>query len=416
MNKALPLVVVTAIMFYFGSAMSQPSIDAGAWTEFYVYKVQQPADETQARSLQGARLRIRNAFVPGLSIFFRGRVASDISNKLATDPDFRVFGAYIEYMRSDFATLRLGRQFISAGLGGFTVDGGRIDLTYQNSVILTGFAGAAPGPSFHEYDVVGQWDDRNAFGGRLQFAGIKGFRLATSYQQRNKNDETDTQLAGADFAVNSGPFTERGRFDYDFINDRLKMVVLRTGARFQQRHSLDFEYLYRRPTFAASDLFWVFRSEPFHQVRLSPVYRINQDLFAQGSLSYTILDEEQNTRISAGASYKGQSAGFVFSNGYGGIRLGAYGYLFRDLRQDLQLYIAGNLFNYKLDTEEEDTTPSVSTAVGARFDIIRGLNSRAELQFLSNRDFEYDTKFYVRLGYEFKTNLSAGRPEGGSSQ
>src|SRR4030067_2123962 len=127
MSKLIKVSVAAAVLCLAKPAFPQTIFDAGAWTEFYTFKVPDQ-DNQQVRSLQGLRLRASNVGTPGLSFFLRGRVLSDLSEKLASDPDFRIFGAYAEYKRRDLLMMRVGRQFVSAGIGGFTMDGGRIDL------------------------------------------------------------------------------------------------------------------------------------------------------------------------------------------------------------------------------------------------------------------------------------------------
>lgn len=402
MSKLISVCVAVAVLCLATPALPQTVFDAGAWTEFYTYKVPNQ-DNQQIRSLQGLRLRASNVGTPGLSFFLRGRVLSDLSEKLATDPDFRVFGAYAEYQRRNQLMIRVGRQFVSAGISGFTMDGGRIDLSPVRVVKLTAFAGGTPGPSFYKYDRIAQWDERNAMGGQLQYNGFKECRPSVSYLQRSTNTDVVMQAGGFDITIKTGPYSEWAGIDYDFLFNRLRSGVSRTGIEFQGGHRAEFEYFYRRPSLDLSNVFSVFRNEPFHQLRLSPTYRINKRAFAQGSLTYTIFEDDQNTRISLGGSYDGQSAGVVYSAGYAGTMLGIYSFLFYDLMERLQVYLNADMYNYKLDTEVDDTTPSVATSFGALFDVINGLSSRAEVQLLSNRDFKYDTRFYIKIGYNFNS-------------
>jgi hypothetical protein len=412
MRKVILLCFLAVLFCLIQTAFTQTLIDAGAWTEFYGYKVPQQ-DDPRIRSLQGLRFRVKNALTPGFGFFFRGRAASDLSNKLSSDPDFRVFGAYAEYVRRDKVTVRVGRQFVSTGLAGFTVDGGRLDFSLFNTFRLSGYAGGVPGPTFYSLEKIASWDDRNAYGGRLEYSGVKDIRTGISFLQRNANSRVDSRAGGIDLNIRSGPFYENARLDYDFFFRRVKVGVMRSGFEFQRGHRIEFEYMYRQPSFELSNLLSVFRAEPFHQVRVAPVYRIGRDVYAHGSLSYTIFEDDYNTRLTAGASYRGHSAGLIFSNGFGGTRLGVFGNLFRNFGRKIRGYVNANMYNYKLDTNEDDVTPSVSAAFGALANLTRGLNSRVELQLLSNRDFEYDTRFYIRLGYDFNSRFQSGAASAG---
>jgi len=415
MIRLMALFLAVGFIFPCKSALPRAIFEAGAWTEFYTYEIPNQ-DDSQIRSLQGLRLRGKNIGAPGLSFFMRGRAISDISKKLPTDPDFRVFGAYVEYQRPNKFAARAGRQFVSSGIGGLTIDGGRIDLSPIEAGKFTAYAGAMPGVSFYNYDRIAKWDERNVLGGQLSYSRFVTFQPSISFQQRNSDENVDSRIGGIDAVYNSGAYHELAGVNYDFLFDRIRSVISRTDVKFKGGHRAQFEYYYRRPTFALSDVFSVFDNEPFHQLRVSPMCKIEKDVYAQGSLTYTIYDGDNATRLSLGGAYRGQSIGAVYANGYAGTRLGIYGFLFRDLAKQLRVYLNADMYNYKLDTEEDDTTPSVSTALGAIVNLAGGISSRAEIQYLSNRDLEYDTRFYLRIGYNFTTSSRTSAFEGGAAR
>lgn len=397
--------VSAPLVFYFvcfvASAASASVIDANFSTEFYGYKVKIPEDQDQIRSLQGVRLGIHDAFVPGLSLYARGRVASDLSNKFSTDPDWRVFGAYLQYSPSKAFSAKAGRQYVSAGLGGITLDGGRLDLFYRD-LTLTGYVGTTPGPSFFNYDAINGWDKSNAYGGRLKYSGLKWWTFGLSFLERNYSGNLDSRVGGFDFSYSRGNCSEFGRIDYEILQKKVKLVTIRPSLRLKQGHSIGLEYLYRRPTFGLSSIFSVFKNEPFHQVRVNPILKINENVYGLGSLAYTRYEDDDNIRISAGASYRSQSGGVVFSDGYGGARLGIFASVNRKLSENLSAYLFGDMFNYKLDTNEDDTTPSLAASLGANCQVLKEMNVRGEVQLLSNRDYKYDTRFYVKADYTLR--------------
>lgn len=414
MLHKIKLACISATVLLMPGMANSTSIDAGLWTEFYSYKQQLPVEQSQLRSLQGMRLGVRDAFVPGLSMFVRGRVANDLSNDLPQDTDLRVFGAYLEYARQNWLTVRAGRQFLSPGISAMTLDGGRIDLSYKGDLQLTGYAGTIPGPSFYDLDRVNSWKDRNAFGGQLKFSGLKPFKVGVAFSQREVNENLDSRVMQFDLGYSKGRSSVLGRIDYDLFYERVRLASVKPRLKLPGGHSLDLEYFYRRPSLPMSNPFSVVSNKAFNQIRVNPVVRITPTLHALGSLSYTRFVDENNIRVSLGAAYRGQSLGGVISEGYGGRRYGVFASLFRDITEQLQGYFYGDMYQYKLDTEEDDTDPSLSTALGVRYIIGKGFSTRAEGQLLSNRDYEYDTRFYLRLAYDLHTSIGQDADGGGS--
>jgi hypothetical protein len=413
MRKTILLLIIFGASLCTANRIMAAYIDSGIWTEFYTYKNQYPQKQNQVRSLQGLKLGVNDAFIPGLSVFVRGRVASDLAHKLPTDGDLRVYGAYLEYANKSWLTVRAGRQFLATGVSSFTLDGGRLDLNYNNKVKLSGFAGTTPGPQFYDYDKVSPWKKRNAYGGQLKFMALKPWIAQISLLQQNIKNNTDTKTLGADLSYTKSCYSAFGRIDYDMFNKHVRLISIRPRFSTKSGNSLDLEYFYRRPSLGLSNPFSVFYSEPFHQFRIAPVIKIGTNLHALGSLSYTRYKKDNNTRVTAGASYRGQSGGVVFSNGYGGKKLGIFASLFRDITKSLQAYFYADAFNYKLDTQEDDTTPSLAAALGGRFNILKGLDSQAEIQLLSNNDYKYDTRFYLRLSYGFTSKIGGTEIKGG---
>ena len=414
MRKIATGFLLTLFLVFSAGTLLASVIDADFHTEFYSYKLQLPEEQSHLRSLQGMRLGVYDAFIPGLSFFIRGRVASDLSNKFGTDPDFRMFGAYLQYSRHhDNFTIKAGRQFVSAGLEGMTLDGGRIDIKQIKHFDITGFVGTTLGPSFYNYDEMNSWKDSNAYGGRVKYNGIKRVVIGASYLERNYKDNLDSRVAGIDLTYNKKYYSGFFRTDYDIFWNRVKLIAFRPSIKCPMGHKLNLEYMYRKPTFGLSNIFSVFKNEPYHQFRVNPVYRINPDLRAFATLAYTKFKDDDNTRFSLGASYKGQSLGGVISDGYGGKKLGLFGSLYRKVNEKLQVYATADMFNYKLDSYEDDTTPSLTASFGANYNVFNNFSAQGVMQVLSNRDYKYDNRFYLKLNYGFKI-YQGGDETGGS--
>ncbi|MEE8417189.1 MAG: hypothetical protein V3S06_00855 [candidate division Zixibacteria bacterium] len=417
MRKTIALIMVGAIAGVAWSPSEASVVSGNFYTEFYSYRVKLPEDETQIRSLQGLRLNVKDALIPGLSFYARGRLASDISNKLTDDPNLRVYGAYLQYIFSNKnASVRAGRQFVYEGLSSLTLDGIRLKLSFKRWFSIAGFVGTTPGPSFFSYDEINEWKDSNAWGGRLQIGAISNLKLNFSYLEKGFQDNLDSRLAGFDARFQRDRFSTELRLDYDMLFERTKLFSIRPRYKLIAGHSVRLEYTYRKPSFGQSNIFSVFKSRPYHQVRLNPAYRISPAVYALGSISYTKYNDDNQLNIRLGTSYKGQSAGVVFADGYGGARLGVYGFINRQMNSHTVLYARADMYTYKLDSDQESSNSSISTTLGGKYEIFAGLDAKAEMQILSNIQYEYDTRFYIKVAYSFISEEHSGDKESGAAR
>ena len=239
LRKTITLIMIGAIVGVAWSPSAASVVSGNFYTEFYSYRVKLLEDELQLRSQQGLRLNVKDALTPGLSFYVRGRIASDISNKLTNDPEFRVYGAYLQYTcKRKTASVRAGRQFIYEGLSSLTLDGIRLRFSHKRWLSAVGFVGTTPGPSFFNYDEINEWKDGNAWGGRLQIGAMSNLKLNFSYLERGFQDNLDSRLAGFDVRFNRHQFFTELRLDYDMLLERMKLFSIRPRYKLLAGHSV----------------------------------------------------------------------------------------------------------------------------------------------------------------------------------
>jgi len=393
----------------FAASGTATTISGNVYTEFYSYESKIPASNSHLRSLQGYRLNISDAFISGLSAFASGRLASDISDKSPTDPDYRVFGAYLQYRsRSDRFLIRAGRQFVYEGLGGLTLDGGKLKIAVGKNISLSGFGGTVPGPSFFTYDQVNRWNRRNAFGGRVSVKASGKLGLNFSFLQKEVDENLDARLIGLDAAYRKGRCSNSLRVDYDLYAKKVKLVSLRPQFRYKGGHDIRLEYSYRKPLLGYNSVFSVIDAKSIHQARLNAVYRNSTDLRTIAAVAYTMFSDDSNINIRAGVIFKGQSGGLAASSGYGGTKVGFFGGLRHDLNDDLTVYGNLDMYNLKLDSDEDEQEMFITAVFGGAYDVMKNLGARAEIQILSNPVYDYDTRGYVRLDYDIQYTGNGG--------
>ncbi len=409
MRKIITAISGALCLFSWLAPVSAQTIRGNIYSEFYSYQTKLPERQNYVRSLQGVRLDIRDALVPGLSFYVRGRMASDILSKLGTDPDFRVFGAYLQYStKGDEFTVKAGRQYTYEGIGGFTMDGAKARFNYRKQFSLTLFGGMTPGPTFYTYDEIGKWDQSNAYGARVQFKGMKRIKVNFSYLQRNFNEETDSQLAGVDFQYRKDRLSTAGRLDYDIIFRRVKLVSLRPRYAFSSGHSVGLEYRYSHPTFNLNNFFSVVEAEPYSQFRLTPSIKLSDNMYGTVLFAYTIFDSGKDLNMRLGGSYKAQSAGIVFSDGHAGNKFGVYANLRARIMDKAEVFANIDMYSYKLDSDEADSETAFSSSIGARYELLQNLGLRSDIQYLTNAFYSSDVRFYGRIEYDLYSRQNGG--------
>ena len=417
MNKKVILLIIGVTLLAAASTGTAAKLSGNLYTEFYSYESQIPDTNSHLRSHQGFRLNVSDAFIPGLTVFANGRVASDISTKLSTDPDYRVFGAYLQYQpKSRKFAVRAGRQFVYEGLGGFILDGGKLKADMGKYVSAAVFAGTIPGPSFFVYDQVNKWDRRNAIGGRVNIKATEMASFNLSYLQKSINDLLDSRLIGVDYLCKRSRFSQRLRVDYDLYFERLKYISYSPQYKYAQGHSVRMEYAYRKPSFGINNIFSVVKSNSIHQVRMNGTFKVDEQFYSIGAVSYTKYSEKSNLSLRAGANYKGHTGGVVYSSGYGGSKVGIFGGLRYSVSSDLSLYGNIDMYNLKLDTDDEESESSMAAALGGRYKISSSFNARAEIQILTNPLYDYDTRGYLRIDYSIFKEIRGIGQEGGDAR
>lgn len=417
MNKKR-IVFLIGIALIMSNPMTRATVISGNfYTEFYSYESKIPEANSHLRSLQGFRFNVKDVFKPGFTAYVNGRLASDISNKLSNDPDYRVFGAYLQYTpKSRKFMVRAGRQFLYEGLGGFTLDGGKLKAKLGKYLSATAYGGTMPGPSFFTYNQVNRWDRRNAIGGRVNVRATGNTSFNISFLQKNVNDILDSRLIGFDYLCKRERFSNRMRVDYDLYNKRLKYLSFSPRYKCAQGHSVRMEYSYRKASFGANSIFSVIKSNPVHQGRMNWTYKMDRALFGMGNVSYTKYSDRSNLSLRIGASYNGHSSGIVYSNGYGGSKIGLFGNLRFGLTDKLKLYTNIDMYNIKLDSDLEETETLVAAAFGGRYSLSKQINARVEIQILTNPLYDYDTRGYLRLDYSLFKKVKSARQVGGDSK
>ncbi|GEM_PF-1720591 len=313
----------------------------------------------QFRVYQTGALTLRGLGDPRLSFQTSLRTSLDLLHRAGNDPSTRVQHAHFRWA-GERLTLTLGRQFVAAGAGTGTLDGGRVSLRLRDYATVDLYAGGlAP---LGRSKVFAGWDDGHMMGVHVVSSKSSRTTVGVSFYRRTRRVTPYLSAAGtgypdslwADRVVRNGTFEVRpnaleqqmlgldarqsfaawtlyGRLDASAaarLRVRRGEASLRYGG---DRVTFSGEYLYRTPWTPANSIFSVFTQRANHEVSWRGDYRLSHLFGLFGEFTHLFFDGRRGRRASAGAAVGNGYVTYSLRRGHGGVSDGIGG----DVRQRL---------------------------------------------------------------------------------
>ena len=355
---------------------------------------------------------------------------NDFSGPLEDNGFVRFYNFYLKYTNLfDKVDLSLGRQFVYAGVGNGTIDGGVATVKLLNSQLrIIGYYGALPSPE-QKFEMIGDQKNNNLFGGQVIAAPSEHVRFSLSYMNENQmpdaywatraydstynvHDVEITPTASAeefvsgDFNVDYKAVSAYARGDYDMNEDKLSRIQLFTRVKINEPLSLTGEYIHRDPQLAYNSIFWVFAYNTISEYDVGAEYAIckNWQVFGKyGSVSY---GDDNSNRVTIGSSTKYTSASFSWNTGYGGdlaaLSLNA-GYPLMNNKVTPTIMIG--YAHYKLSSDAQ-MTDALSAAIGVVYRPVPVFSLDMQVQWMQNNVYSNDVRLYLRGSYYFGERLN----------
>ena len=342
-------------------------------------------------------------------------LTDDFSNDLNTGSTLRIFDLYADYKKTLFSSdIRIGRQFVFAGVGRGPIDGVRLSLNgWKNGKLLLYAGTMAPAAN---PDNIDSWNESNIFGGELTAYYLLGNVMKFSFVRRSRKVEPfelsfprfgisslnqsslQRQAAGINIARSlsdnmslylRGDFgIGEGAFDKSVSMDRGEIALTHNK---RNSHYLTLEFLNRKPLVYVNSFFSNFSSLLRRSVSFDK--KTAENLWLNSKIAFVIYGTSSETeranslRINSGFKFKSFSSGLIFRNGYGGDWLGLNAGYYGQVMQSLSLRIDGewsmfSLTSYDLGNDKDESIAfSLRTGINWRFN--RHVSLDAELQSLS---------------------------------
>ena len=337
----------------------------------------------------------------------------------------------------NIADVSLGRQAIFAGVGTGTVDGGLASLKFLDSRIkVVGYYGSLPSDRY-KLALIGNASDNYMTGGQVVASPADFAQISVSYMQKHILPETYIGIrrdslfnpypieikpsAAAEEYVSGDINLEYrdvisgyGRYDYDLLSDKNSRMQFFTrispfgslNVKALEPLSITGEYIQRDPRLLYNSIFSVFTYNSLKEYEVGAEYALGPkwQVFAKyGAVSYS--DATQN-QVTVGVNGGHVSFSITRDNGDGGelsaasLNLG-YPVFEGKLTPTLLLGYA----HYKLSEYSSKLDDALSIAVGGVYRPSRVFSVDAQAQWIENKIYSSDMRFFVRVNYYLSQQL-----------
>jgi hypothetical protein len=354
---------------------------------------------------------------------------NDFAGPVKNEGTIRFYNFYMKYTNLfEMIDFSLGRQAIFAGVGNGTIDGGIASVRLLDSRLkVLGYYGALPSPR-QKFEMIDNQKDNNMFGGQIIGEPADFARVSLSYMQKNIKPETywalrkdslfnpviteispsamAEQYISGDASIDYNIISAYARSDYELNQEKFSRIQLFTRVKVMEPLSLTGEYIHREPRLSYNSIFWVFAYNTISDYELGAEYAICKDWQVFGKFGSISYGDDKSNQITLGGSMKYASASFSWNTGYGG-DLAAFsvnaGYPLFDNK--LTPTIMVGYAHYKLESNAP-TSDALSGMVGAVYRPIPALSLDAQVQWIQNKIYNNDVRFFLRGSYYVGKHLN----------
>jgi len=431
------LLLVTCLLMISATGVFAQRLQARFVTSAYAWQ-RQDSIGTSSNHLFGYQTIQLSVAGENLSFSTYLQGFNDFAGPVKNDGILRVYNLYFKASNiANLADVSLGRQAVFAGVGTGTIDGGLASLKFLDSrVKLVGYYGSLPSERY-KMSLISNASDNFMTGGQIVGSPADFAQISVSYMEKHIRPETYLGIrrdslfnpylteikpsAAAEEYVSGDINLEYndvisgyGRYDYDLLSEKNSRIQLfgrvkpfgSLNVKGLEPLSLTAEYIQRDPRLLYNSIFSVFTFNSLKEYEVGGEYAIgsNWQVFAKyGTVSYN--DASQN-QITVGVNGEHVSLSVTRDNGDGGelsaasLNLG-YPLLENKLTPTLLVGYA----HYKLSEYSSTLDNALSVGVGAVYRPTRVLSVDAQAQWIQNKIYNSDMRFFVRVNYLLSKQL-----------
>jgi hypothetical protein len=340
----------------------------------------------------------------------------------------RVYSLYLEGRDLlNVATLKIGRQPLYHSVTSGVFDGISLDLKYWK-LKFSGYYGANV-PAYQKFKLIDDWNKNYLAGGKLQgqfgnlFVGLgylnKNFKsddYLTTRLDENLNPITvlvqpgssQFEFFNAELGYDFKNISLNSRMFYDLNFDKISRFDLTSDFNIIKNLNFNLYYAFREPLIRYNSYFTIFESvvQNNQEFDLGLNYRLNKSISLSGKIGMVKYSDDNSTRISLGAITPYGMISYTKNFGYAGeldgISLYSNYRLFNGL---LTPSVGLGYSKYKLSSSSPENS-ALYILAGTNFRPWRFLSFDVQGQYLNNKIYKNDYRFFFKVNYWFNTNLN----------
>jgi hypothetical protein len=354
-------------------------------------------------------------------------VENNFSEDFYTDTRVRFYNLYLE-ARSlfDLATIKIGRQPQFNSVVGGIFDGANLELK-KDKYKLSGFYGYNT-PAYQKLELTDQRENDYIAGGKFTTVVIPNIRIALSYvhknfrkqdyfasrldedlnpiqvEIRNKSNKYRYGSAEVSYRMQNVLYVDT-RYDYDFNFEQTSKFEINGRYEEFENIGINVYYNYRAPKIRYNSIFSVFDYGNSQEIEVGGDYKVNNDFTVIGKFANVKYEDENSQRLTAGLNSSWGSFHYRKGFGYAGELDAVSLYSAYSLYEGLFTPSLGVSYtSYKL-SEDSEKNSLTSILAGLNFRPFNVLSFDLQGQYMNNKIYKDDYRFFFKLNYWFNENL-----------
>ncbi len=349
------------------------------------------------------------------------------SNTLDQDPRLRFYSLYLD-ARNLFgiATIKLGRQPVTAKIGGGNFDGLSAKIDYFDFTLNAFYGGNVP--AYQKLELTKDFGTDFVYGAGLTSPEFYNFTVKVDYYNKNsaakeyyatRLDELLNPITklirknSMNFQFISGGlnYSLENLLDvtanYEYDLNYMETSLFEADLSYYVTKDLDLQGYFnvREPRIRYNSIFSVFDFGNTSEIEFGAGYKIIPEYTVSGRFGMTEYTDESAGRVSLGLATPYGSLNYRNGFGYAGelnsITAGTSKSFFDGL---ITPSIAVSYVNYKLSKDEESQSMT-SLLGGVNYRPFNKFSADLQVQYLNNKIYSNDLRFLLKLNHWFNADL-----------
>ncbi len=351
----------------------------------------------------------------------------DLSNKMSYDPRLRFYNLYLEARNIlDVATVKVGRQPLINSIAGGLFDGASLSFKKGDYKLSAYYGGNVP--AYQKLELIKDWNDNFVFGGKFTTTALEGFQIGVGYFNKNFKPqsyeairltpeldpitvEIENKSNQFQFITGEINFSNKNlvdiftRYDYDLNFKQTSKFELDARTEAVKGLGINAYFNYRQPKIRYNSIFAVFDYANTYEIEIGADYKISDVFTIIGKFGNVDYKNDNSQRIGIGFATTWGTLNYRKTFGYAGEldAISLYsGYTF--LEGLLTPSLGLSYTNYKLSPGAESNN-IITLLAGINIRPLRMLSFDIQGQYMDNKIYKNDFRFFFKLNHWFNLNL-----------